>query len=901
MTHTILIGKNRRITLDELSILSRGDAKLEMQATGDDNDETATEDNVMDDASVAAALKNLSLNTNNGGSRDLLSAGATVASLALLSLTLAQGRVVRGDCANQLSSALVNLVNTIVSQDDTNGKNKTSLMEEAASGLTSDTAANPSDSGVAGAGPPTMADMNHNGVFSIDDDTDDEDAGPPSVFTNTSLPTNASAHLWTSKTGKDLSLDEEKLGFITGDDGGSPTTASAGGGGGGAGGRSVTWNSNRLNRKAINHDHDESRELILMASRRLSREVTPQAGNMGNNARGSSFHIDNGEEDDGGDDFQQQRSSRYIKLPTCCMIHRRAICSTLLIATLLILLIAVMEPARKNAPSSSSSGAASPWANYEPLHPPPMSDYTLSTTTIQQRYNRIKDRILEHGISHASSLETTYSPQYKALLWIARDDPRQLDLSPRDDEGVGMTGVDVDEERLLFERYALAVLWFQTNDLAIVRESMTSENYVEDVFDLPFDPLNLVQGDIQWNSNTNWMSEKGLCLWHGITCHPKQGSNNGGNGETTKFDGDFYVAILNLTQNNVFGVVPREVYTGFTRLKALDLSKNELEGTVGREVGLLEDLEDLFLFDNNFSGELPNDIGKLGNLYNLYINDNKFRGMIPSEMGDMAKLRGASMFNNTFEGRIPDSLGNLKDIIALYLDENKLSGQIPTALGQMTSMIDLRLRDNSFTGSIPTELGALSGLETLYLDTNSKIEGAIPSELSNLVKLNELHMYQMNLSGPLPPELGLLEGLIYLYLDTNQLTGSIPEEWGEMRDLEELFLTGNNLSGWLPITLRGLKSLQTLRAADNELSGPIPSDMGKMLKLEYVYLEGNNFSGEVPSQLGELTKLKLMHLHDSKLSGEIPTEICKLTKDFVLRDLTADCGEIVCTCCTCAS
>lgn len=111
MTHTILIGKGRRITLDELSSLSCGNAKLEMQLPTDD---APAESNNVDD-SLVEGLNKLSLNSNPGtDGKELLSKGATAASLALLSLTLSQGRVVRGECSTQLASKLVDLVNVIV-------------------------------------------------------------------------------------------------------------------------------------------------------------------------------------------------------------------------------------------------------------------------------------------------------------------------------------------------------------------------------------------------------------------------------------------------------------------------------------------------------------------------------------------------------------------------------------------------------------------------------------------------------------------------------------------------------------------------------------------------------------------------------------------------------------------
>ena len=111
----ILIGKGRRITLDELSNLSRGNAKLEMQGDDTTND---TAESGTDDALLSAALDKLSLN-GEGSNQEMLSSGATIASLSLLALTLVQGRIVRGECATQVASELVDIVNTIVTSQET--------------------------------------------------------------------------------------------------------------------------------------------------------------------------------------------------------------------------------------------------------------------------------------------------------------------------------------------------------------------------------------------------------------------------------------------------------------------------------------------------------------------------------------------------------------------------------------------------------------------------------------------------------------------------------------------------------------------------------------------------------------------------------------------------------------
>lgn len=112
MTRTILIGKTRRITLDELSSIANGSAKLEMQQQNEDVDQD-TQAQVSD---VASALQRLTINDSSNGDNDMLSAEATIASLTLLALTISQGRIIRGDCALKLSSAIVDIVNHLLEE-----------------------------------------------------------------------------------------------------------------------------------------------------------------------------------------------------------------------------------------------------------------------------------------------------------------------------------------------------------------------------------------------------------------------------------------------------------------------------------------------------------------------------------------------------------------------------------------------------------------------------------------------------------------------------------------------------------------------------------------------------------------------------------------------------------------
>jgi hypothetical protein len=110
----------------------------------------------------------------------------------------------------------------------------------------------------------------------------------------------------------------------------------------------------------------------------------------------------------------------------------------------------------------------------------------------------------------------------------------------------------------------------------------------------------------------------------------------------------------------------------------IELPNNLLEGTIPNEIGQLEGLTNLDLFQNQLRGTIPAEqIGKLSNLTYLGLHNNKLSGSIPTEIGKLAKL--------TY----------------LLLDHNKLSGSIPTEIGQLANLPGLILRDNMLAGRVP--------------------------------------------------------------------------------------------------------------------------------------------------------------------------------------------------------
>ena len=421
-------------------------------------------------------------------------------------------------------------------------------------------------------------------------------------------------------------------------------------------------------------------------------------------------------------------------------------------------------------------------------------------------------------------------------------------------------------------------------------------------------------GGPDWGGKRNWLTDKSLNLWQGITT-----------------DDEGYVTEIYLTWNNLTGSLPPRLgdlarlevlilyvneLTGrippelgnLTRIREFALSSNQLEGTIPPELGNLSgvkemylsnnqltgpiptefgnlaELEVLWLFNNQLSGPLPAEFGNLKKLRILWASDNNFEGLLPPELGDMTSLVDITLSRNRITGSIPPELGKLQNLTYLGVPDNQLTGPIPPEIGNMASLKEIILMRNQLSGSIPPELGNLANLEWMWLFDN-KFTGPIPAELGNLSKLRDLAISTNMLTGSIPPELGQISALEALYLMRNNLTGPIPPELGNLAKLETLWLFTNNLSGSIPAELGNLSALEDLNVGDNQITGSIPPELGQLSSLETLGARSNNLTGPIPPELGQLTSLADLSFHENNLSGQLPPELGNLTS---LESFTVD-------------
>ncbi|KAH9735400.1 protein kinase domain-containing protein [Citrus sinensis] len=341
------------------------------------------------------------------------------------------------------------------------------------------------------------------------------------------------------------------------------------------------------------------------------------------------------------------------------------------------------------------------------------------------------------------------------------------------------------------------------------------------------------------------------CNWVGITCDYEGRITHIGLAESNikgelghiNFSCFPNLQYLDLSNNNLSGSIPSQIGS-LSNLKYLDLDRNNLTGTIPKEIGSLRNLKELLLGSNTLGGVLPQEIGNLKSLTALSMDANNIGGPIPSILFRLTNIEYLSLGFNRFNGLIPREIGNLKNLTSLSIGGNKLTGPIPSTIGRLTSLQILDLSSNQLHSSIPLEIGNFSALGNLNLSDN-KIRGIIPDELTKLSQLQYLSLSSNLLSGQIPFAIGKFFNLVSLDLSKNKLSGSIPTEIGNCSELRNLTLNHNSLDGTIPLEMGKILWLQNLDLSHNNLSGTIPKTLPPM----YLDMSFNSLEGEIPTYL----------------------------------------------------
>ena len=129
----------------------------------------------------------------------------------------------------------------------------------------------------------------------------------------------------------------------------------------------------------------------------------------------------------------------------------------------------------------------------------------------------------------------------------------------------------------------------------------------------------------------------------------------------------------------------------------------------------------------------------------------------------------------------------------------------------------------------------------------------------------------------------------------NRIAGTLPTEISRLVNIRVLGIGRNELHGTIPTQIATLKELSTIGLERNLFEGGIPSELGLGLTRSSLLFFDFNRLSVLPSELGNLETLHTLSINGNWFTGTVPSEICALE---TLQQLTADCEEIACPCCT---
>lgn len=233
-------------------------------------------------------------------------------------------------------------------------------------------------------------------------------------------------------------------------------------------------------------------------------------------------------------------------------------------------------------------------------------------------------------------------------------------------------------------------------------------------------------------------------------------------------------------------------------------------------------------------------------VFEIDLSGQNLYGTIPDSIGTVRHLRTVKLASNALRGTIPESIANLTNLAELTLSDAHYEGTLPEGIFSLTFLE--RLSISALTGlswTIPPQIKNLRRLEFVEA-SSSGLYGTIPNEISQLKRLKMLGLSYNNLTGTVPTLVN--SQLNALYLSYNQLTGTIPELPTLDSSFSVVRLQGNNFSG----TIENLAHLRTFTSdpevdlSRNSLSGEffLPPDLFN--RLGYLKIYDNNFTSLSP-------------------------------------------------------
>ncbi|BAU02125.1 hypothetical protein VIGAN_11155700 [Vigna angularis var. angularis] len=346
--------------------------------------------------------------------------------------------------------------------------------------------------------------------------------------------------------------------------------------------------------------------------------------------------------------------------------------------------------------------------------------------------------------------------------------------------------------------------------------------------------VNYLEGDVTESNLSNFsklaflqLSDNSLSLKIGPTWFPP-----------------FQLLFLGLRSCNLGPTFPNWLQTQ-TSIIFLDISNSNLNDSVPDWFwNNLQNMGKLNMSYNNLIGTIPNISLKL--LYRpfIFLHSNQFEGKIPPFLLQASKLKlSKNKFSNLFSFLCDQSIS--ANLLSLDLSNNQMKGQLPNCWKYVDRLLFLDLSNNKLSGKIHVSMGSLVNLEVLVL-RNNNLMGELPSTLKNCSNLIMVDVSENILSGPIPSWIGeSMQQLIILNMRGNHFSGHLPVNLCYLKRIQSLDLSRNNLSrGKIPRgrhfgTFEGSSSEGNVDLCGEQLNKSCPRD-GDQTTVKFPEVEAIN-------------------------------------------------------------
>ena len=350
------------------------------------------------------------------------------------------------------------------------------------------------------------------------------------------------------------------------------------------------------------------------------------------------------------------------------------------------------------------------------------------------------------------------------------------------------------------------------------------------------------------------------------------------------------------------GTIPSWLYT-LPSLVELDLSHNKFTGHIGEFQ--FNSLENIDLSMNELHGSIPTSIFELVNLSSLYLFSNKLSGVLEtSKFEKLINLIDLDLSNNMLSLTMSiHSNSMLPNIHTLHLSHNNISGMFLWNVGKDTLYL-LNLSYNSISGF---EMQPWKRMQILDLHSNllqgplptppnssfffsvshNKLSGEISPLICKASSMGVLDLSHNNLGGMLPHCLGnFSEDLSVLNLRRNQFHGIIPQTCLKGNSIRTLDFNGNQLEGQVPQSLINCRELEVLDLGNNKINDTFPHWLGALPKLQVLVLRSNHFHGHIGfSKIkSPFMSLRIIHLAHNEFEGDVPEMFLRSLKAIMNID-----------------